>query len=136
MKGDGGKYIELIRSMGANLSAGVLQNDDAKTGDPATLSGGGSGNSPPDVPLRGGDGGGMESRVAVLEAHMEHVRSDLAKLSGVPADLAALKEKVEHLPTKDDLHKLSGSFTAKLVGLLVAIAALIAFADKIQALVS
>lgn len=59
----------------------------------------------PRLPLRGGDGGGtydgMEPRVAKLEAHMEHVRADLAKLANVPADLAELKAKVAELPTKD-----------------------------------
>lgn len=51
----------------------------------------------------GGDGtyDGMEPRVAKLEAHMEHVRADLAKLASVPADLAELKAKIAELPTKD-----------------------------------
>ena len=50
----------------------------------------------------GGDGtsGDMEHRVTRLETHMESVRADLAKLTQMPADLAALKERVTHLPTR------------------------------------
>lgn len=64
-----------------------------------------NGRRPDELPLFGGGGGGtydgMEPRVAKLEAHMEHVRADLAKLTNVPADLAELKAKVAELPTKD-----------------------------------
>lgn len=70
----------------------------------ALLHKGGSG-SPPSPPLNtGGEGGrfpDMEARVAKLEAHMEHVRDDLKKLSSVPADLAEIKAKVDALPDKD-----------------------------------
>lgn len=45
--------------------------------------------------------GGMEARVAKLEAHMEHVRSDLAKLASVPADLSEVKARINALPDKD-----------------------------------
>lgn len=53
----------------------------------------------------GGDGtsNGMEARVAKLEAHVEHIRSDLAKLAPVPAELAAVRERLNHLPTKIDV---------------------------------
>lgn len=45
----------------------------------------------------------MEARIAKLEANMEHVKGELSKLSGVPADLATLKERTSHLPTKADM---------------------------------
>ncbi|WP_313534354.1 hypothetical protein [Sphingomonas sp.] len=65
---------------------------------------GGGGGLPPTPPLNRGGGGGtfdpMEPRVAKLEAHMENVRAELGKLSTVPADLATLKERVAHLPSK------------------------------------
>ena len=61
----------------------------------------------PELPLRGGGGGGtsggMEPRVAKLEAHMEHVRAELSKLADLPADLATVKERLLHLPTKADM---------------------------------
>lgn len=82
--------------------------------------------------LQTGDGDGtnppMYERVAKLEAHMEHVREDLGKLSGVPATLATLNERVSHLPTKDYMVRVA-------LGLLAAIAALIAFGEKLQTLV-
>lgn len=64
---------------------------------------------------------------------MEHVRSDLEKLSGMPAQIATLTEKVNNLPTKDDFHTLGTSFTKRLLVMLAVIAALVAFADRIQA---
>lgn len=64
----------------------------------------GGSSPPPRPPLNSGGGGGnfdpMEPRVAKLEAHMENVRAELGKLSSVPADLATLKERVAHLPSK------------------------------------
>jgi len=48
----------------------------------------------------GGDGGGMEARVAVLETKMEHIKEGLDKLSDVPVRLAKLEVKVDHLPSK------------------------------------
>lgn len=71
----------------------------------------------------------MEARVAILETHVEHIRGDLAKLASVPTDLAVLKTRVDHLPTK-------GWMVTGLLASLGAIAALIAYAEKIQALVS
>lgn len=57
-----------------------------------------------EMTLKSGGGGGtsdgMEARVAVLEAHVEHIRGELAKLAGVPTDVATLKERVSHLPGK------------------------------------
>lgn len=81
-------------------------------------SGGGSGTSD-----------GMEVRVARLEAHMEHVVKQVDRLADIPTDLAVLKVKVNELPTK-------GWLVTGLLLSLGAIAALIAFAEKIQALVS
>jgi hypothetical protein len=49
----------------------------------------------------GGTSGGMEARLAKLEAHIEHVRGDLQRLAGVPADLAALKARLDQVPDKD-----------------------------------
>lgn len=34
---------------------------------------------------------------------MEHVRSELGKLATVPSDLATIKERLTHLPTKSDM---------------------------------
>lgn len=71
--------------------------------------GGGGGAKPPSDPLNNGGGGGkspdMEARVAKLEALMEGVRADLGKLSDVPADLAGVKERLNHLPTKIEAKK-------------------------------
>lgn len=68
----------------------------------------------------GGTSGGMEARVAKLEAHMEHVRSDISKLADVPADLATLKERITHLPSK-------GFIVTATVGAIGAATALMAF---------
>ena len=58
----------------------------------------------PGLPLfGGGDGGtsgGMEARLAKLEAHMEHVLEALRKLAPLPERLATLDERVDHLPGK------------------------------------
>ena len=96
----------------------------------------GIGTDEPTLPLFGGGGGGtyggMEARIAVLEAHMENVRDEIRKLANVPADLATLKEKLEHVPTKTDLHSLESELTKKmqiylgLVGALIVICATVA----------
>lgn len=77
-----------------------------------------------------GDGtfDGMEARVAKLEAHVEHIRDDLGKLAGVPIDLATLKTRVDHLPSK-------GFIVTVITAGVAAIGALVTFAEKIQALV-
>jgi hypothetical protein len=79
---------------------------------------------PPRPPLNnGGSGGnydGMEARVAKLEAHMEHVRSDLSRLSEVPTDLGIVKTKVEALPSK-------GYIVTATVAALAFVAAISAF---------
>jgi hypothetical protein len=60
---------------------------------------------PPKPPLNnGGDGGkspDMEPRIAKLEAHMEHVRGDLAKLLGLTETTGRIEERVKVLPDKD-----------------------------------
>lgn len=53
--------------------------------------------------LKAGGGGGTlppMDRVAVLEAHMEHVREGLGRLATVPADIAEIKANMKHLPSK------------------------------------
>lgn len=86
-----------------------------------------------DDQLKAGDGGGtsdgMEPRVAKLEAHMEHVRADLAKLAVLPERLARLEEKVSHLPSK-------GFIVTSASASIVLLSAVITFADKLRALVS
>lgn len=47
----------------------------------------------------GGTSGGMEARIAKLEANMQHVQAELAKLATVPVDVASVKERLQHLPT-------------------------------------
>lgn len=69
------------------------------------------------------------TRVAVLETHVEHIRGDLAKLSGLPVDMAKLTARVDELPTKAWLE-------VRLLGMLGLIAAIIMFSDKIRAFVS
>jgi hypothetical protein len=54
--------------------------------------------------LKDGDGdgtsGGMEARIAKLEADMEHVKKSIDRLVDVPTKLAVLEERVSHLPGK------------------------------------
>lgn len=71
----------------------------------------------------GGTSGGMEERVAKLEAGVEHLQGDVVDLRGdmktVLTEMATLKENVRHLPTKPWL------FTT-LVGILAALSAIVA----------
>lgn len=70
----------------------------------------------------------LVTRVAVLETHVDHMRSDLGKLTGVPADLADIKARVEHLPTKDYLaDQFARQFnrTAGIVGLIAALVTIV-----------
>lgn len=76
----------------------------------------------------GGSSGDMEPRIARLEAHMEHVRAELAKLGSMPVQLAELKVRVDHLPTK-------GFIVTATITTITLITAAIAFGDKLQALV-
>ena len=75
---------------------------------------------PPSTPPA--NDGGMEARIAVLEAHVEHIRTDLARLAPLPMDVAVLKEKVVNLPTKMWMFKaLAAMITASSVvtGLII-----------------
>lgn len=94
--------------------------------------------SQPPLPPGGGGGtsGGMETRVAVLEAHVVHIRSDLdglradvgvlkADVTTLKVDMATLKETVRHLPTK-------GFIVTVILGVGGVLAALTAFAPAIH----
>jgi hypothetical protein len=70
-------------------------------------------------PSGGGNFGDMEARVAKLEAHMEHVRGELAKLASLPVEVATIKTKVEHLPGKGFVVTSAITTVAAVTGLLV-----------------
>lgn len=69
----------------------------------------GGGAKPPGTPLNNDGGGGrspdMEARVAKLEALMTSVQTELGKLSTLPVDMAGVKERLNHLPTKAESKK-------------------------------
>lgn len=69
----------------------------------------------------------MEARIAVLENDVKHIKSALDRLADLPTEMAVLKERVRHLPTKSWM--VGGMATA-----LTLIAALITFGEKLQAL--
>lgn len=77
----------------------------------------------------GGNSGDVEPRIARLEAHMEHVRAELAKLGSMPVQLAELKVRVDHLPTK-------GFIVTATITTITLVTAAIAFGDKLRALVA
>ena len=58
----------------------------------------------PEWALNGGDGGdnsgGMEARIARLEASMDFVKAELNKLSGLPVEVAKLSARVTHMPSR------------------------------------
>lgn len=116
--------LALVRTLKAQAAALEAENERLKGG--------------------GGDGtsGGMESRIATLEAHMEQVKESLAKLASVPEDLATLKERTSHLSTKAELHteittqldRLGTRLQRQVVitgSIFTAILALITLADRI-----
>lgn len=76
-------------------------------------------------------GGGMEARLARLEAHIEHAQSDLGALksdmAGVKDRLARLEVKVDHLPSK-------GFIVTALVAALALITAMIGYQEQIRAI--
>ena len=79
--------------------------------------------------LKGGGGGGtsdgVEARLGKLEAHMEHVQADLAKLASVPADVAGMKAE---MVTKDYLNAAFDKhlrWTLGIVALMLAVATFI-----------
>lgn len=84
-------------------------------------------------PLQGGGGsgtsGGMEARLAKLEAQMDAVKADLGKMASLPVDVARLDERVKHLPGKGFIVTATSTSVAL-------IAALVLFADKLRALVA
>ncbi|WP_437871573.1 hypothetical protein ACSD7O_24985 [Methylorubrum extorquens] len=77
------------------------------------------------MPPNGGDGtsGGMEHRVRRLEDDYKEVRADLKTLL---VDVAVLKERVTHLPTK-------GWAVGAIVTTLGLITAIVTLAPKLQA---
>ena len=76
---------------------------------------------PPLPPERGGgtSGGGMESRIAKLEAQMDAVRIDLGRLAGLPVDVARLDERIKHLPGKGFVVTSAVGTIGAITGLLV-----------------
>ncbi|MBB3940717.1 tetrahydromethanopterin S-methyltransferase subunit G [Novosphingobium fluoreni] len=84
------------------------------------------------TPTGGGTFDGMEARLAKLEAQMEHVHKDLAKLAVLPVDVATIKERLVHLPTKDEARNTldsaldrAGAKTQRGVGLIIGIGGLL-----------
>lgn len=67
----------------------------------------------------GGPTGDSDARVVRLEAHMEHVRSDLSVLRDVPVQIATLTERVAHLPSKGFVVTAATGTVAGIAGLLV-----------------
>lgn len=64
------------------------------------------------APSDGGNSGGMEPRIAKLEAHVEHMRGDIGELKAdvralkadttqMRSDLATANTRIEALPTKE-----------------------------------
>ena len=86
---------------------------------------------PEDLPRGGGggtSGGGMEPRIASLEAHAENLRTEVGKLAGLPVQVARLEERIANLPTKSFIV----TATSAIIG---AITLLTAFSEKIHALI-
>lgn len=72
------------------------------------------------LPPNGGDGGGsaLDIRVAVLEAHVTHMQSDVSEIKGLLSNLGVT---LHHLPTKQDL--FSNVATMVVIGLTVLVLA-------------
>ena len=86
-------------------------------------------------PILGGGDGGMDdlrTRVGVLEAHTETIRSDIREIKPDVKDIrerfAGLDEKVSHLPSQ-------GFVVTVAVTGLAALTALIAFQEQLQQLI-
>jgi hypothetical protein len=84
----------------------------------------------------GGGNDGMEPRIARLEADMDHVKRRLDELAGrvsslndkvssVGIDVAVIKEKMTHVPSKT--YAIATS-----IAMVAALAALILFADRLK----
>lgn len=80
----------------------------------------------------GGTSGGMEQRVARLEADMDHVKrgvDDLrgsvrtlqGDLSAVRADVARVDERSKHFPTKTEFLTTAGVMVAIIGGIIAAV---------------
>jgi hypothetical protein len=93
-----------------NVSYGSIVRIGAPANDGDLKHGGGDDTLPPmDI----------EPRVAKLEAHMEHVRSSVDKLTGIPKDVAVLAERISHLPGKGFVVTAGVGTVAGVTGLLV-----------------
>ena len=81
--------------------------------------------------LSGGGGGGMESRLAKLEAYTDTIRSDIASikpdLKDVRERFERLETNVAHLPSKGYINKV-------VLAAIVLIGAFITFQGQIQSL--
>lgn len=79
----------------------------------------------------GGTSDGMEQRVSRLEGQFDDIRKDNAllrdRIAETSKEVGELKRDVAHLPSK-------GYIDARLFGLLLLIAALITFGEKLRAL--
>ena len=80
----------------------------------------------------GGTSGGMEGRVAKLEAHVETLRADVRTkkdVGDIRTGLATLTERVAHLPGKGFVVTATTTTIALLTGIIL-------FGDKIQTLLA
>lgn len=80
----------------------------------------------------GGDGGGMDRQLGRLEGRVDKVEDRLVTLSdrigGLSERVGVLSERIDHLPTKAYLFNVA-------LAIVAALGTLIAFGDKIRALV-
>ena len=107
--------LAAFRKLRATNEALLKENDALKSGD------------------GGGTFGGMDGRVAKLEAHVETLRSDMSAVKKDVGDirigLATLTERVAHLPSKGFVV----TATTTTIGFLTAV---VIFGDKIRALLA
>lgn len=88
----------------------------------------------PGLPLRssGGNGGGMEVRIARLESDVDHLKTDVSQVKldvreirtdvgALRVDVATLKENVRHLPTKVWIGTVMAGMVAAIGGLVAII---------------
>ncbi len=72
----------------------------------------------------------MEARVARLETHVEYIKRDVSDLKAdvreLRTDMATVKERVNHLPTKELM-------ISALLGTIAALSAIMLLADQIKA---
>ena len=75
-----------------------------------------------------GPGGGVEARVAKLEAHLEHLIGDLRRLADAPGDITRMKSDLAKLPTREYLGQQFAEhfwWTTAVVALFTAILAVV-----------